>query len=264
MNRLLTHTHKRKRTIILLLFLPFITALRVNNNIIVNDVDWAPYFFLNDEKNLQGIGKEVINHCTQKLAINIDYQRLPVKRTYQYMQQGVIDLTVYSFKKSRENFLYYGKESIFKTEFVFITKANSLFEINNLSDLKPLKIGYLLGLTYTPELMNIIEEKSKKEKAVVAYNWESMFAQILAPSPRFDIMADSKDSIYWRAKILNVTDKIKVLPYKIKQKDYFITVSKKSKNISNPARFLEKMDSCIRNLKQSGKYQEILSRYGIH
>jgi len=90
-----------------------------------------------------------------------------------------------------------------------------------------------------------------------------MFSQLLAPTPRFDIIADARDTFYWRAQRLGVSDKIKILNYPIKSKNYYITVSKQSKNITNAADFIKNMDSCLQTLKQSGEYQNILANYGI-
>lgn len=230
----------------------------------INDVNWPPYFFIDNDtkKYTLGIGKEVLNYCLAKSGYKPNYIRLPVKRTHHYMKEGILDITVYSHRKSREEILYYANEPIFNAEYGFLVRADSDIKIKNLNDILPYQIGHLDGLTYTPDYMKIVNQKLLLKEVTVAHNLKAMFAQLLAPTPRFDIMADSKATFHWFAKMQGVSDKIKVLDYNLKNKDYFITVSKKSKNIRDPKQLLNTLDSCLKGMKQDGSYQAILSKYG--
>jgi len=239
-----------------------IYSAHAKKTVIINDVGWPPYFFIGEKSSQQGLGKELLNICIHQAGYDVDYRRLPVKRTHIYMKNGDIDITAYSYRKQREQFLIYSKESLFSSDLGFMVKADSSINIHDLKDLEPYRIGRLAGLSYTPELMKIIENKDKKNQVVTGYNFISMFSQLLAPIPRFDIIANSKSTFYWQAKALGVSDKVKVLDYTLKHKKYFVTVSKKSKNIKNPEKFLKQIDLCLKTLKSNGKYREILESYG--
>ena len=229
--------------------------------IIINDVDWPPYFLIEGESSLKGIGKEILNNCLTINNYRPDFVKLPIKRTHYFMKQGDIDLTVYSYKQEREAFLYYSKEALFKTDYGFMVRANSNLVIESLEDLTPLRVGHLAGLSYTPELLKIINDKLEKEEAVIANSIHSVYSQLLADIPRIDITANTKSTFFWQANILGVRDKIKVLDYTIKTKAYFMTVSKQSKNISDPNSFINQIDECVKAMKISGDYQKILNRY---
>ena len=110
----------------------------------------------------------------------------------------------------------------------------------------------------------IIDDKAEVEEVVIGYSLKAMFAQLLADIPRFEIMADSKHTFYWEAQKLGISDKVKVLDYNIKNKAYYLTVSKQTENIKEPEEFLAKTDVCLREIKQNGMYHKILARYGIH
>ena len=110
--------------------------------------------------------------------------------------------------------------------------------------------------------MAIIDSKKASKQAVPTYSWSSIFAKLLTHKPHFDIVADAKTTLFWQAKLLGVSDQIKILPTPIKKKNYYLTASKQSKNIRNPQAFLHKADRCLKRLKYSGKYQEILKKYG--
>jgi polar amino acid transport system substrate-binding protein len=231
--------------------------------VVINDVEWPPYFFIGDAKKQLGLGKELINTCLSKMDYRPEYHRLPIKRTHQFMEKGEIDITVFSYLESRKDILHYSTEPIFITDYVFMVREDSDIVINQLEDITPYRIGYLAGLTYTPELLKIINDKDKQNEAVVGFSLRSLFSQLLAPTPRFDIIADARDTFHWRAKTLGVSDKIKVLDYKVKTKKYYVTVSKQSKNIKDVISFLKGIDICLRALKQSGEYRMILANYDI-
>jgi polar amino acid transport system substrate-binding protein len=180
------------------------------------------------------------------------------------MEVGEIDITVYSYKEEREKILLYGKEVLFNSEYGFMVRANSGIKIDSLADLSPYILGHLAGLSYTHSLKKIIDDKAEIGEVVIGYSLKAMFAQLLADIPRFEIMADSKHTFYWEAQKLGISDKVKVLDYNIKNKTYYITVSKQSKNIKEPQEFLDKIDTCLRDIKQNGTYDKILARYGIH
>jgi len=235
-----------------------------SQQVIINDIDWPPYFMIDSQYTGSGLAKEIINLCIKRIGQRIEYRQLPIKRTHHFMEAGKLDITVYSYKEKREEILYYAKEPLFNSEYGFMVKADSNIEINSLADLKPYTMGHLAGLTYTPKLKKIIDDKINKNEVVTGYTLKAMFAQLLADIPRFEIMADSKNTFYWEAKKLGVTDKIKVLDYNIKNKTYYITVSKRSKNIKAPKAFLAETDKCLRSIKANGEYQSILARYGIY
>ncbi|MFT4939024.1 MAG: ABC-type amino acid transport substrate-binding protein [Paraglaciecola sp.] len=233
-----------------------------SKTLILNDIDWPPYLFPSNNKAQLGIGKEILNRCLTNIDYQIIYTKLPIKRTHKFMQSGILDISIYSYKKEREEFLVYAKVPIFISEYGFAVRADSNIEINSLDDLSPYTIGHLAGLSHTPELINIINKKRALGLVTEGQTIDSMFAQLLSSMPRIDIMPNTKDTFYWRAKTLGVSDKIKVLDYTITTKSYFITVSKNSKNIDDIEGFLAEMNTCITQMHNNGQYDEIISRYG--
>jgi polar amino acid transport system substrate-binding protein len=255
----------KKCSLAVLLCLTFINVSQANQPILnINDVNWPPYFFIENPGHTHklGIAKEILNHCIAKSGYKTNYIGLPIKRTHYYMESGILDITVYSYKKDREKILKYSSEPIFSSEYGFLVKADSKIVIDKVSDVLPYQLGHLAGLTYTPEYMNIINEKMALKEVTTGQSLEAMFNQLLAPQPRFELMADSKATFHWYAQEAGLSDKIKVLDFTLKNKNYFITVSKKSENISDIQAFINDTDHCIKALKQNGDYQTILEKYG--
>ncbi|WP_182243827.1 ABC transporter substrate-binding protein [Colwellia sp. BRX8-7] len=253
----------KKRIILFLLLACFKVSASMRVPLILNDIDWPPFFLNNEEESLKGVAKDILEKCVDNKVYQQKFIKLPVKRTHVYMQSGEIDISIYSYNKFRKDFVIYSKEPMFTSDYGFVVSAESSIEINELNDLSPYVIGHLSGLSHTPEIMQIIKDKRLKKQVFDGYNVDAMFKQLLAEKPRFDIMINSKETFYWRANVLNIKSKVRVLDYNIKVKNYFLTVSKASKNIENKEQFLNNFDACLVKIKEQGQYKEILAKYGL-
>lgn len=248
---------------LLLLSLWSVTSLLYADTLILNDIDWPPYLFPESNSQFPGLSKDVLNECLPKKDFKLQYNKLPIKRTHRYMQSGELDISLYSYKKEREAFVVYSKVPIFTTEYGFAMRADSNIKIEKLDDLQPLVIGHLAGLTHTPEVLEIIEKKRLKGEVSEGHSIDAMFMQLLSTTPRFDVMPNSKQTFLWRAKSLGLSDKIKISDFTLAIKEYFVTVSKSTKNISDISGFLGNLDRCITDMQQDGRYTQILKKYGL-
>lgn len=239
-------------TCLLCINLPVFAA----QTIYLNQVFWPP-FFINTKSGPEGFAANLLQRCIDPTQYRLKYLQLPIKRTHYYMQTGELDLTVYSYKAQREQDVWYGTEPLFITEYGFAVRADSTVEVRQLADLRPLKFGQLAGLSHTPELMRLIEEKRSTHMLVEGYNLDKMFDLMLQDPPRFDIMANSKETFVFAAAERKLTDKIKVLDFTVEYRPYYVTVSKQSKHIPDPRGFIEQVDHCINRLKQTGEYQKM-------
>jgi len=231
--------------------------------LIINDIDWPPFFFLSKGEIHKGLGKELLVNCLTNNNYTIEFKNLPVKRTHAYMQSGDIDITVYSYKEERNQFVLYGSEPIFHTQYGFAVRQDSNIEITSIDDLRPLVIGHLSGLSHTPEITAIIEKNKSKQQVREGYSIESLIAQLLAEPSQFDILPNAKSTILWTAKKLGVSSQIKVLDFTAKQKNYFVTVSKFSKNVTQPEKLLALIDQCLIEQKNNGTYDRISAQYAL-
>ncbi|QOL24513.1 ABC transporter substrate-binding protein [Thalassotalea sp. LPB0316] len=247
--------------ILLLLFCTRLLA--APTQVTINDIKWPPFFFPNLEGSLPGLGKELLTTCINNEQYQLNYLTLPVKRTHLYMKSGQLDVAVYSHKISREQFVIYGKEPIFLSEYGFVSVKDQNIEINQINDLYRYQFGNLSGISHTPEILKIIEEKRLHDEVTEGYDIDAMFGQMMTSPPRFQVMANSKETFKWRAKQLGITDKVTVHPLTVKTKAYYLTVSKKGTAIKDKQAFLDAVDTCIKALKANDGYQTIASKYGL-
>lgn len=229
----------------------------------LNDTYWPPYLFPADNTEYKGIAKELLNHCLKDANFDIRYLNLPIKRTHFYMGNGELDITIYSFKENRKEFLVYGKEPIFNVDYGFVVSKNRDINVTRLSDLKPLVIGHLSGLSHTPELLKIIEDKIPFQTVVESNNLVYMMRQLVSDPPRIDIIPNALNTFLWQIKTLNLGEDLKVLDYIVRRKAYYITVSKATRNINDIDEFLTQMDRCLVEYKKSSEYKVMLTKYGL-
>ena len=239
------------------------SSLSTAATIYINNLEWPPFFFSERTEGKIGLGKEIIEICLKRTNHQVKYKTLPIKRTHLYMQTGELDISVYSYKPERNEIVYFANEPLFISSYGLVSNKSKNLSITQLDDLNNFVIGHLSGLAHTPELLKIIESKKQKHEVTIGHSLEAMFSQLLATPQRFDVMPNSKETILWHAKKLEIQDKVTIHDVFIAEKNYYIAVSKFSKNITDPKGFLKQMDLCILDLKTTGEHHRISQKYGL-
>lgn len=247
----------------LLLMLSALPPQAMTDTLQLNDIDWPPYFFPEQQALLPGIGKTVLTHCVRQLGYTFRYNNLPIKRTHFYMQTGELDITVYSYQPEREDAVVFGKEPLFISSYGFAVAAASGINISNLDALSALTFGHLAGLAHTPQLNQQLQIMRRTHQVVESYDLNTTLQQLISTPARIDITANSRETLAWRIKTLGLSEKIRVLDYELAHKAYFIAVSKNSSVIREPQQFVAQFDACLLQLKQSGQYRRIAAEYGL-
>lgn len=240
----------------------FFSTIDASDIITVDNPDWPPYFFGSDKKGPKGIGREIIELGLKRYKGQFRFERFPIKRANHYIKTGDIDIALYSYKKKREGIVYYGKEPLFSTKYRFMVRSNSSIKIRSYKDLNNLVFGYLDGLSFTPELLGVIKRKSRAKEVVNLYSLNSLLRGLAGKYQIFDITADSEVTLLWKASSMKIRDKVKILDYDIGSKNYYLVISKKSRNIDDKEKFLERFDAFLKNIKRDGTYGKIFRKYG--
>lgn len=232
--------------------------------LVVNAVEWPPFFIRKHRDNLPGLAREILDHCLPAAGYAPRYEWLPVKRTYQYMQQGKIDLAVYSRKPERESYIHYSSTSMFSSELGFAVRSDFKPAGRDLSDVTPFRFGYLAGLALTPELHQLLEQKRQAGRGVVeVFQINDLFSKLLqTPSP-VDVVVNSKETLNWLIFDGQLQQQLKVLPLAVGRKDYYLTLSRKSTAVQDPDAFLQAFDACLQQFKQQPAFQTMLRRYQL-
>lgn len=227
----------------------------------LNDNDWPPFFFGGEYNDIssKGIGKEVLDRCLPSTGYEHEYTFYPIARMRKYMEEGKLDINIYSYRPSRESFLVYGKESIFSAGYRPVVRKNQNITINSIADFDKYQLGHLLGLRYSPEFYEYVMLRHEQERLITTTR--SSYVLKMLMSEQIDVFVGISQSALWYAKEAGVTHQIEVLDFDIKTSDYFVTLSKRSNRVKDKALFLSQVDQCIRTIKDNGEYKRILDRY---
>ena len=231
------------------------TVLRIIEN------DWPPYYFKSKSEHLPGFAREILGHCIPQLGFQPEFTFYPVKRMYAYLEKGELDIALFSYRKSREDLVYFGQEPLFVSGYRPVVRAGSHIRVQSLSDFDALKIGHLAGLKYSKDFYSYIEKRRDAGTLVTSITGDSCMRMLI--EGMIDIFVDTENTVKWRAKQMGVTDKIQILPYDIRTREYFVTLSKTTPRIADKVEFLKQLDNCLRTIKTNGKYREIAARYGL-
>ncbi|MEY4632565.1 MAG: hypothetical protein RIQ81_2685 [Pseudomonadota bacterium] len=243
---------------------PQATAKQLDDNkhgiVEVNDNDWPPFFFGGQKDKPPGFAKELVQHCLDRQKVRYLFRNAGIKRSHKELEEGLLDLNVYSHDERRDKFLVFGKEPLFRAAYKPFVRADSKIRINQLSDFDSLKIGHLAGLVYSTEYANYLARKEKSGQ-VATVNDPGLNLKMLVEG-KIDTFVNTTPTVWWKVKELGYEGKIKSLDFKIKEKPYFISVSKASKRIRDPESFVRSMDRCIREVKTTSFYRQLTRQYG--
>lgn len=174
-----------------------------------------------------GISLDIINHVADKLAIEVDYIRLPGKRVLQYIQSGRVDGGfIFSYTPQRAKYAHYPLENnhpdsnkrMARLGYYFYKLKDQSFEWDGtkLKDSKQKVIGAHLGFSVVNEL------KKKNIKVFEAKNTSQLFDMLR--SHRLDAIAIQNTTAQeWLS--YNSWPEIEKVPLPIVTKDYYLVFS---------------------------------------
>lgn len=247
-------------SLLLLLNPPDIRA-QEQPTLVVAETDWPPYFFAGKPNAPEGFGKELLKMIFSETGYRLDYKFYPVNRMYSYLQNGDIDICIFSYNREREDFLLYAHEPVFVSGYRPVVRSDQDIQIRSLKDFDSLRIGHLAGLKYSKVYLDYIKDRKKAGSLVTTTTGDGCLKMLIAGI--IDIFVDTSETTLWRARQMNVLDRIKLLDFDIQTKDYYITISRQSKTIGDKQILLEKLDHYLKAAKTDGRYVEIARKYGI-
>jgi len=229
--------------------------------LLIADNDWRPWF--NGPENVEspGFAKEIIQRCVTVAGYDPTFKQFPIKRMISMMQSGAMDISIFSFKPGRTEFLAYSSEPLFFESYVPFVKKGSGIKIKKIADFDPLRLGHMNGLTYSKDYFAYIKQRQKAKKIDITIDSESNILKLA--SGRIDVFVDTRASVTSLLNRMGLTDQIKSVDYTVKSGEYFITLSKQSKNVPDIPGFLAEIDDCIKNMKNNLEYSELAAHYGL-
>lgn len=227
--------------------------------------DWPPFYIQEPgQENSRGLAWDVLATCSRRIDANPVFDNYPIRRMVKKMEDGELDLNIMSFKEDRLRLMAYGKEVIFENDYIIITGSHVTKPIRKLSDLNDLSVAQLVGLRPSDEFKRWFDErlKNKSGKDTFQLNSEEQILKMLA-NGRVDATVASRAEVKWRSKRLGLTSRIRATNLLIRKQPYFFVMAKQSPIYKARPSSLSKLDACVRDLKRSGSWAKLKSRYQL-
>ena len=212
---------------------------------------------MSKDLNNGGVVIAIVQAACKNAGIEIDCRFLPPARAFEMTKKGKYDALVgWVWSKEREKVFYYS-DSIFEAPLVFFHHKKFNFDWKTMEDLKGVAIGTVLKKYYGPEFQAASDSGTLNIQAVAMekFNFRKLLGNRIKLFPLnlysgyYIINQD-----YPPAEAVQITHH----PQPLKTSVYHVLFSKavpKNKGIA------EKFDRGLRQLKESGEYENILSRF---
>jgi polar amino acid transport system substrate-binding protein len=221
---------------------------------------WPPYFL--DDPRHPGFAREVLQICVPQAGYELRMSPVSIEKMYDGLRVGFLDAHVMSFDPKRASFLQYGKVPMFSDAYRPVVRAGSGLEIHSVADFDRFKtIGHLKGLRYSDAYHDYVEKRIQAGTAVQADTNDQLLQMLLAG--KVDVYVNLAGTSRWLARQAGSGDKVTVLPFDVKRSDYFVAVSQKSTHIHDRQKFLDAIDSCLRQMEKDGQLQKLRNAYGL-
>ncbi len=242
----------KKLFFLIVISLSFPTVLYAETTIRITNGEWQPY--LSEYSYQFGLASHIVTEAFRSEEIDIEWGFFPWKRSYDVAKKGKnwdASAAWWPSKEAKEDFLL--SDSVVSTSFVFFHLKSYKFKWESVDDLKGLQIGFTRGYDYGKEFMEAMKEK--KITVQTANSDELNYKKLLAG--RTNIFPN--DPVVGGAQIRDTFSPEKVKLFTNHPKEFEVSTLHLliSKNCKNGKLLLEKFNSGLKKLKESGRLDQM-------
>ncbi len=239
-----------KKLLILSLILSS-TVLFSQTKIRITNGEWEPYF--SEQSHEYGLGSHIVTEAFKLEGIEVEYGFFPWARSLESTRSGDWDAAALWWPAEGYNKDFLISEPVIASSFVFFHLKSSNFDWNTIKDLKNIDIGFTRGYDYGIDFMTALE--SGDISVDEASTDEANFKKLLAK--RLDVFPNDPVVGFAQLRNLFTPEEVKLFTYHEKPLDIsnlHLLISKKG---TNSDYFLEKFNSGLKKLKDSGRLDKM-------
>lgn len=215
-----------------------------------------------ENNEVKGFLTDVFLEVARRSGYNNATVRLyPFKRLNKYLKEGRVDGTVSIFyKKERESYLIYSKSPVLISRTLAFVKKGREFSFDSINDLYGKTVGMLSGWTvHNVELEKAINEgKIKTDKTT---RLEENVKKLMLN--RFDCLISTEQITWYHINVLGFSGDIVALDKAITENKTYLALSKKSKNIPDPLKFIDTLNNALDTVLTDGTHKKIQKKYQV-
>ena len=215
--------------------------------------DWPPYHFRNAKGEMQGFAVEVLQSVVKEMGCAVHFRERPWKRQLLELQSGEADIAMEAYyNDERAKYAYFSESYSPRTSNLWIRKNTSI-QASNIGEL--MDKGLLLGVTrnfyYGPEIQKRLSAPNINAVQSEQTNYHKL------QKKRIDGFLGDWLATTWGLKQQGLENEIVRSTLPVYSAPAFFMLSKKSLS----PEFVTRFNQALAQIKQEGKYQQILDKY---
>jgi len=201
---------------------------------------------------------EFLREIFEPQRIKVDYQIMPWEAALKAAAAGEIDGVIGANKKEAEN-LVTGAEPVAVPQFALFVLKNNAWKYESLRSLKDVRLGAIEGYSYWDSLDGYI--KKSGPPALKLYTGDAPLTEAMADlvDGKIDALPESVLVFIWAAKNSGRKFSDFRMAYTEAADPIYVAFSKNESG----RKYARLFDAGLRKLKESGRFDAILSSYGF-
>lgn len=235
---------------------------------------FPPFEFVKDGK-VVGIDIDIAKHIFSKMNIPVEFQIQPWKRAWSNVEKGKVDAVLTTSRKAyRKAFVWFPKEDMWKSEFVFFVNKKNVkagFSGYKSAVRQKSKIGIISGNSYHSNFWEAFPYKDGSTRFQEKFSKTQLNAQLESISKaelnlkklgknRIDLTIMDKIVGTYSAKLLGLQNQITYYDHTLFSKGYPMPFVKNS-SYPNLKEIAKQFEQELKKLKKTKKYQAILDKW---
>lgn len=201
---------------------------------------------------------EFLREVFEPQGIKVDYQVMPWAAAVKAAEAGEIDGIIGANKKEAEN-LVTGSVEIAEPQFALFARKDNPWKYDSLRSLQGVRLGAIEGYSYWSSLDGYIKKSSAP--ALKLYTGENPLAEAMTDmvDGKIDVMAESVLVFIWTTKSTGRKFSDFRIAYSETAEPLYVAFAKNELG----RKYARMFDVGLRKLKDSGRFDAILSGYGF-
>ena len=260
--------------VLLCLFTANVNVYSAEIKLLVIGEEFAPFEFIENNK-VVGIDVDIVKYIFNKMNILVEFKILPWKRAWYNVKKGRADAILStSRKEKRKPYLWYPKENMWVSEYVFFVKKDKVqlnFTGYKSAVSQKLSIGIISGNSYHSSFWKTFPYQNgaitfQGDLVEVPLNNQLYGANKIKQNlkllsiGRIDLVIADKTIGLYTAKLMNLQNQITYYDVVLYSKPYPMPFIKKS-TYPNIKKISKQFELELKALKQSGKYKQIVNKW---
>ncbi|MBW4934642.1 substrate-binding periplasmic protein [Marinobacter sp. F4206] len=208
----------------------------------------------------EGYMVEIAREAFALARLNVTYVNMSWARALAQAEEGYVDAVVGAFISDAPGFVF-PEEAIGQARTALFAHSDSHWSYRDIDSLKAYKLIAINGYSYSPELDEYIEDHREDRNRVWIISGPSPLDRAieLLGQDRTDVLPEDKRVMQWTLAHMDNPPALRMVG-QLEQMPTYIAFS--PANPDSPE-FAALLTEGVRKLRETGRFQEILSLYGL-